>query len=192
MPTIHLPQLERVQIAKPCPARWEDMEGDDVRRLCAHCNLHVTNLSAMSAEQAEAFIAAATERQGERVCIRLFRRADGTVLTRDCPVGVAKARAALVRVCGRAAALIGLSIAAAQSSHAAAQREYFSVRNLRPVQWLASVFGSTTNVPTPCTGIMGEMAMGKMAIAPTTTTPVGTSGQGGQVGQGMPGNGGVK
>lgn len=35
------------KIAKPCPANWDDMQGDDKRRFCEHCQLHVHNLSAM-------------------------------------------------------------------------------------------------------------------------------------------------
>lgn len=169
--TIPLPQLDQIRISKPCPARWEDMRGDDVRRFCSLCNLHVTNLSAMTSEQAEAFIASASERQegpgGERVCVRLFRRADGTVITKDCPVGVSRARAAAIRLCGRAAAVLGLSAVAACVSARTAEREYFNVAQLRPVRWLASVLHPTKVLPiAPCRATMGDMAMGKI-IVPT-------------------------
>lgn len=36
------------KIDKPCPANWEAMEGDEKRRFCEHCKLHVHNLSAMT------------------------------------------------------------------------------------------------------------------------------------------------
>ena len=74
------------------------------RRFCRHCNLHVYNLSDMPRAEAEAFVSQA---EG-RTCIRMFRREDGTVLTRDCPVGLRAVRQRLVRA---VAALAGLLIA---------------------------------------------------------------------------------
>jgi hypothetical protein len=76
--------LDTVQVAAPCTARWEDMRGNDQVRYCALCSKNVYNLSALSRDEAEAFV---REREGS-VCIRLYRRADGTTITSDCPVGV--------------------------------------------------------------------------------------------------------
>ena len=73
----------RLTIATPCPASWDDMEGDDRVRFCPECELNVYNLSAMTEEQALALV---QEREG-RLCVRLYQREDGTVLTSDCPVG---------------------------------------------------------------------------------------------------------
>src|SRR5215213_9953581 len=72
--------LEVLDIPQPCPVEWNDMRGDERVRFCGHCSLHVYNLSSMSREAAEALVA---EREG-RLCVRFFRRADGTVITRDC------------------------------------------------------------------------------------------------------------
>jgi hypothetical protein len=74
------------------------MTGDSRVRFCDHCNLNVYNLSELSRAGAERLIAS-TE---GRLCARLFRRADGTVLTKDCPVGL---RALRMRVSKRAAAV---------------------------------------------------------------------------------------
>ena len=97
--TISLRLLDRVGVASPCHARWEEMTGDERVRHCAACNLRVHNISAMSRDDAEALLQAGA---GDRLCVRLFRRADGTILTKDCPVGLARVRAgarrALVRV----------------------------------------------------------------------------------------------
>jgi hypothetical protein len=79
-----LPLLEDVRIAAPCQARWEDMKGDDRVRFCGQCEKNVFNLSAMPRAEAEALL---RERSGE-MCVRLYKRTDGTVLTADCPVGV--------------------------------------------------------------------------------------------------------
>lgn len=87
--------LDHVSIASPCSADWQDMRGDERRRFCASCKLHVHDLSAMTREQAEDVLRGAGK---GRVCVRLFRRADGRVLTRDCPVGWRRQlRAAWVR-----------------------------------------------------------------------------------------------
>jgi hypothetical protein len=83
-----LPLLERVSIASPCSADWDAMTGDDRARFCAQCQKHVYNISTMGAEEAEAFLRGA----GGEACLRIYRRADGTVLTSDCAVGVRRRR----------------------------------------------------------------------------------------------------
>ena len=94
----NLTQIDHVRIATPCPISWEQMTGDNRVRFCDHCQLNVYNLSALSRVDAEKLIAS-TE---GRLCARLFRRADGTVLTEDCPVGL---RALRRRVAKRTAAI---------------------------------------------------------------------------------------
>jgi hypothetical protein len=64
------------------------MEGDDRVRFCSQCNLNVYNLSAMGLDEAEALVAGA---EG-RLCVRFYRRTDGTIITQDCPVGVQAVR----------------------------------------------------------------------------------------------------
>jgi hypothetical protein len=83
-----LPLLDRVSIATPCPADWDSMTGDERSRFCALCQKNVYNIASMTAEEAEAFLRGA----GGEACLRLYRRADGTVLTSDCPVGVRRRR----------------------------------------------------------------------------------------------------
>lgn len=91
--------LETLQVASPCHAAWEAMTGDDRVRFCPECSLHVYNLSAMDRQEAEALV---REKEG-RLCVRYYRRADGTVLTRDCPVGVRALRRRLALLAGAAA-----------------------------------------------------------------------------------------
>jgi hypothetical protein len=74
-------KLEDVEIASPCQASWEDMQGDERVRFCGLCRLNVYNLSGMTRNEGEAFL----QKCEGRVCVRMFRRADGTVLTEDCP-----------------------------------------------------------------------------------------------------------
>ena len=75
--------LDKVQIAAPCSADWNQMIGDQRKRHCSECRLNVYNLSAMTEREAENFLIKAER----RVCLRIYRRADGTVLTQNCPVG---------------------------------------------------------------------------------------------------------
>ena len=92
------PSLDRLRVATPCPASWESMQGDARVRFCALCRRNVYNLSALSQVEALALLA----RHSEGICGLLYRRADGTVLTADCPVGV---RTRLARRLRRVAAL---------------------------------------------------------------------------------------
>jgi len=105
-----LPMLDDVSIAAPCRASWEQMVGDEHVRFCGQCEKNVYNLSSLPREEAEALLVA---KEG-KMCVRLYKRADGTVLTNDCAVGVKKRRrrrAAFATVAGSlmaAAAAVGL------------------------------------------------------------------------------------
>lgn len=96
--------LEDVTIARPCPADWNAMTGDDCVRFCNLCQLNVYNLSGMKREDAEALLAA---REG-RVCVRLYKRADGTVITQDCPKGLAALRRRVASIAAGIAAFLAL------------------------------------------------------------------------------------
>jgi len=76
--------LDQFKIASPCSADWEQMEGNDRVRFCAECQKNVFNLSAMTRRDAEAQL----KQTNGNLCARLYRRADGKVLTEDCPVGL--------------------------------------------------------------------------------------------------------
>jgi hypothetical protein len=73
--------LDEIRVATPCQARWDEMPGDDRVRYCRVCARSVYNVSAMTSDETVALIAG---REG-RLCARLFRRADGTLVTADCP-----------------------------------------------------------------------------------------------------------
>ncbi len=83
--------LENITIAAPCHVNWDDMTGDEQTRFCNQCEKNVYNLSEMSRDEAERFM---MEKEG-KVCIRMYVRHDGTVITDDCPVGLRKAKRAL-------------------------------------------------------------------------------------------------
>ena len=78
--------LDNVRVASPCSSDWDSMYGDDQKRFCKECKLNVYNLSGMTREDAERLV---TNAEG-RLCVRFYRRPDGTIITQDCPVGWAK------------------------------------------------------------------------------------------------------
>jgi hypothetical protein len=89
------------------------MAGDDRVRHCAQCNLDVYNFSEMTCGEITRLVAAS---KGQRLCGRLYRREDGTVLTRNCPVGLrARIRRVSRRVGTALSAAMSVSLAAAQT-----------------------------------------------------------------------------
>jgi hypothetical protein len=75
--------VSEVEIATPCSARWEEMTGNKYVRFCSACKKNVYDISDLTAKAALALI----QQREQGLCLRLFRRADGTVLTADCPGG---------------------------------------------------------------------------------------------------------
>ena len=100
--------LEDLRIASPCRADWDKMQGDDRVRFCQTCAKNVYNLSSMSRTEAEELIRA----QEGKLCIRYYQRADGTILTDNCPVGVKIVRRPFqwLAACFAALLVSGLSI----------------------------------------------------------------------------------
>jgi len=95
--------LDKIEIASPCSASWAEMRGDERQRHCALCDKNVYNLSGMTRREITELI----ERTEGVFCGRLYRRADGTVLTADCPVGLlAKTRRAARKMALAALALV--------------------------------------------------------------------------------------
>jgi len=78
--------LENVRVASPCQTSWEKMQGDDRVRHCQECKLNVYNLSEMTRKDAERLIA----KSEGRLCVRFYRRADGTSLPGTAPEGCAR------------------------------------------------------------------------------------------------------
>jgi hypothetical protein len=76
--------LDRVRVAAPCRADWDAMLGDERVRFCQQCERNVYNLSDMSKKEAETLVS----RAEGRLCVRFYRRTDGSILTDNCPVGL--------------------------------------------------------------------------------------------------------
>jgi hypothetical protein len=86
--------LDNVKVASPCKADWNQMSGNDTIRFCGSCEMNVYNLSGMSKRAAEDLLA----RAEGRMCVRFFRRTDGSIITRNCPVGFAAVKQRFQRI----------------------------------------------------------------------------------------------
>jgi hypothetical protein len=98
--------LDDLRIAAPCPASWSAMRGDDRVRFCELCSKNVYNLSGLTAAEAAKVVSEA----GGSLCVRLYRRRDGTVLTADCPVGLRRALRRRLRKLAVAGALAAAAL----------------------------------------------------------------------------------
>ncbi|MES2459450.1 MAG: hypothetical protein V4671_02625 [Armatimonadota bacterium] len=164
--------LRQIKIAAPCSAKWETMPGGERVRSCAQCSHKVYNLAAMSSDEAANLIRGA---EG-RVCVRLYRRADGSVMTRDCPTGL---RAVRQRVT-RAATVSFASLFSILGLFSFAER-----LRAKPAPMMGAVAAAPQPVSTPePIPMMGEIAtviepvqdptvvMGKISYRPVTPLPM--------------------
>jgi len=105
-------RLKHVRVASPCKSDWDQMIGTDRVRFCGQCSLNVYNLSAMTRDEAESLIAA---NEG-RLCVRFYRRGDGSIISQDCPVGLRAVRQRISSVT-KAVASAALAILASLGMH---------------------------------------------------------------------------
>jgi hypothetical protein len=137
-------EIDGLRIATPCPASWERMAGDKRVRHCTECSLNVYNFAEMTRDEVRALLA----RSEGRVCARLYRRSDGTMLTRDCPTGLRELRRRASRVAAAAvAALLSLPAFAFGGSKKAGVRTHGSKVKLTIEQ-------ATTPQPAAFTGVV--------------------------------------
>jgi len=95
-------RLDNIRVAAPCSADWDSMFGNDRVRLCEQCHLNVYNLSEMSRVEADRLI---NEAEG-RLCVRFYRRRDGSIITQNCPVGLRAIKRRLTRVATAVASFV--------------------------------------------------------------------------------------
>jgi hypothetical protein len=156
IPKRALPLLDQVRVASPCSADWNEMLGDGRVRFCLSCEKNVYNLSAMTRDAAEDLL---RERLGNDLCIRFYQRADGTILTEDCPTGVKKKRRKK----------LALAVAGAGAMAAAAATAFMSQKpTWREGDIGGPVAGGAMYVDEPRT-TMGEMIETKGEAAPIPT-----------------------
>lgn len=101
--------LNKIMISSPCSIGWENMDGDERVRFCNACQLNVYNTSQMTKKEVVALMS-----NGKANCLRIYRRADGTMMTEDCPVGLRRVRNAVrimtKRLTRVAASIISLAL----------------------------------------------------------------------------------
>jgi hypothetical protein len=157
--------LDHVKVAAPCSADWNSMIGDERVRFCGQCSFNVYNLSGMTRDEAEDLI----RRAEGRLCVRFYRRSDGTILTDNCPVGLSAIKRRVSRVAGAAIAAL-LSFFTGLGLHNALFSE-------APYSGEGTIMGAMTmgemEIPAPpvpeqspeINNSHGEFVMGKIAPA---------------------------
>jgi len=148
--------LDQIDVAAPCSMNWEAMQGDARVRFCDSCQKRVYNLSGMARGEAVALI---REHEGP-ICVRLYRREDGTILTNDCPLGLKAMRRRAVKFAAAAAGILLTFVAFGASL--VGRSSTTSNTHTGPLNRL-------TDWVTPAP--QHEMVMGKM-VCPTTVAPV--------------------
>lgn len=167
--------LSRTRVATPCRAEWAQMVGDDKSRYCGSCQKNVYNLSAMSGKEAAALI---REKEGN-LCIRYYQRADGTVMTQDCPVGVAAVKRKITRafaavVVGVASGLMlvaeGFRFGADKPSLVTERLQVWAERiHPTPEPPRPAIAGGISIAPAPVETPEAPMVMGEMVVEPRET-----------------------
>ena len=163
-------RLDNIRVAAPCSADWDSMVGNERVRLCVQCHLNVYNLSEMSRVDADRLI---NQAEG-RLCVRFYRRRDGSIITQNCPVGLRAIKRRLSRVATAVASFV-LSLMAGVSVYRFADRlESFHPHVMGTIaapdvaQPLPSSVGSGVVVsPSP-----EELVMGKFVPTQTNRTSV--------------------
>jgi hypothetical protein len=102
--------LKNLMIAAPCDVEWDDMVGGDTMRRCNDCKLNVYHVENLTSKEVAALLKTDMAQSGN-LCVRLYRRADGTLLTKDCPRGLAKVRALSARLYRTVAATLAAILA---------------------------------------------------------------------------------
>ena len=150
---LHILELDDIRVASPCTASWDDMTGGDRVRFCAACQKNVFNLSAMKRSEAQALV----EASEGKVCARFYRRADGTVLTADCPVGLALvAKRARRMAAGAVATSLGAIAAVLAFLASTPMRRLVDVEGMRRA---VSIAATHVEVAPPAPVVEGPGAM---------------------------------
>ena len=163
--------LRTIKVASPCPASWDEMTGNDRVRFCGQCQLNVYNISGMRRVEAERLIASS---EG-RLCVRYYRRRDGTILTKDCPVGFARFRRRVAKV---ASAVAGMLAGVFGGTAAAATFEALVGSSPAAVEYTVGVRAiPEPDVPTPALVIEGgeiapPLVVGQIALPEQAETGV--------------------
>lgn len=163
--------LDNLKVANPCRANWERMEWEDEEgrvRHCRSCQKNVYNVSMMSRGEAEELL----KRHEGELCVRFARRADGTLITGDCPIGITTKR--------RRVWTIAVILAALIPSPISTMLKQASAKTLRVIPAISSLENTPMGEKVfawlePCD--LTSIVMGEMPAMPVTPPPSGQPGQ---------------
>ncbi len=141
--------LDSIKIASLCSQDWDAMIGSERKRYCGECKLNVYNLSGMSRTEAENLIA----NSEVHLCVRFYRRADGSVLTQDCPVGWRAVKVKMTKMATAFASLIFGLIGGLGLNASLKNSEHRTMGTITP-----QISNSNTKSP--------EILMGEMDVPP--------------------------
>jgi hypothetical protein len=150
--------LDKIELAFPCPMKWEDMVGDERERFCQSCALNVYNLSSMSKKEAEEFLLLRSE---SRICLNFKRRKDGTIITDNCPRALRAVRdktRRAVAVCANAFLFCLTTVCTAAGAQ------------LPPVNWGKKITAPSDNGGYPGDANRRDMPRNINVTKPTDTT----------------------
>jgi hypothetical protein len=119
-------QMKNIMIASPCTVDWNTMDGDDRVRVCGACKQNVYDTSKLTTKEIVDLMA-----RDSKACLKIYRRADGTLLTEDCPFGLRTLRRGARRVSKLAASLwaLALSFTSVSAQPSAIQTESTQKQN---------------------------------------------------------------
>lgn len=175
--------LANATIASPCSAKWEDMPGDERIRYCGGCSKNVYNLSAMSRDEAAALL-----HRNADMCVRFYRREDGTILTGDCTVGARKKRRrrAALAVSGGLIAASTLTTAGLARRQVCSAAPPAETSASPPTETVASPPSTPNRFLSPVPAPHSRAYMGGVGFAQPTAQPTGVA-----VGPGLVNGGGL-
>ena len=104
-------QMKNIMIASPCTVDWNTMDGDDRVRVCGACKHNVYDTSKLTTKEIVDLMA-----RDSKACLKIYRRADGTLLTEDCPFGLRTLRRGARTASKIAASLWALALSFASVS----------------------------------------------------------------------------
>jgi hypothetical protein len=74
----------KVTIKTPCSVAWEEWKEGETVRFCDQCKLNVHNLSTKSDKEVKELL----KNKTGRLCVFMYKRQDGSVVTDNCPVSL--------------------------------------------------------------------------------------------------------
>jgi len=138
------------------------MYGNERIRFCGECQLNVYNISEMSKAEAEHLIG---QNEG-RLCVRYYRRKDGSIITQNCPVGLRALKRRVSRMAAAISSLI-LTFLTGIGGHSLAGKLYLAgERPLMPDMATTGVMVPKESLPlisiAPTEPSVPQVQMGKM------------------------------